>query len=227
MQKKTKKEENQFINLLCNIILPSFILIKLSSENYLGAFWGLIIALSFPITYGIYDFIIRKDVNIISIFGFMSTLLTGLISFVEADKVWIIVKETSIPLLIAIFMLVFKKKGLIFFKELFSQIINKEAILTRITPRQYDSIWTKYYSAMIIPFIISACLNFILAYLIIESQPGTSSYNAEIGKMTALSFPVIALPSMIILVIIMIFLFKEIGYKTGLKFEEIIVDEKK
>ena len=62
-----KSNENPFINLILNIVLPSFILIKLSGAEYLGSVKSLILALSFPILYGIYGLIKNKKVNFFSI----------------------------------------------------------------------------------------------------------------------------------------------------------------
>jgi uncharacterized integral membrane protein len=59
---------------------------------------------------------------------------------------------------------------------------------------------------------------------IITSQPGTVQFNEELGKMTALSFPMIAIPAMLVLVGALIYLFQGIKKLTGLKFEEIIKD---
>ena len=224
METETKKQENSFFNLLFNVIVPSFILIKGSGENYLGPFWGLIVALSFPITYGIYDFIVRKDFNVLSLFGFLSVLLTGIISLVELDKIWIIIKETSIPLLIVLFMFLFRKKGENFFSNMFMEILDQKKVegALKLKKIKLESIFSKYYLYMVIPFLVSAFLNFLLAFILIKHDPGTSEYVAELGKMTALSFPVIALPSMICLSVILYLLFKEITKLTGYKFEEIV-----
>jgi len=48
------------IDLLFSIIVPSFILMKLSGEDDLGAAGGLIVALAFPIGWGLYELIKYK-----------------------------------------------------------------------------------------------------------------------------------------------------------------------
>jgi hypothetical protein len=219
---KEVKKENQLINILLNVVIPSTILIKFSGAEYLGPFYGIIVALSFPIIYGIYDFVVRKDINIISIFGFISVLLTGSISLFELSKIVLIVKETSIPLLILMFMMIFKDKANKFLKELFSEAFDFEKIKDKIGEKKLDSHISKLSELLKYPFLVSAFLNFSLAYYIIQSVPGTSEYTAEIGKMTALSFPVIALPSMIVMIFIMIKFVKNIGKDTGYKFEELM-----
>src|SRR5690606_7080559 len=70
------KRENLLLNLAFNIAIPSLILAKASTPERLGPVWGLIVALAFPISYGLWDFAQRRQANFISIIGFASVLLT-------------------------------------------------------------------------------------------------------------------------------------------------------
>jgi len=230
LETKTKienKKENQLLNILLNVIIPSIILIKLSNENYLGPFYGIIIALSFPIIYGIYNFFIRHDVNILSIFGFVSVLLTGSISLFELSKTILIIKETSIPLLIVVFMIIFKKRTNKFIKNLLCEIFNFEKIEKKIGKKKLTKNIANLSKLMKYPFLASAILNFILAFVLIKSEPGTIAYNTQIGTMTALSFPVIAIPSMIFTMIIILLFIKKTKKDTGYKMEELMKNQEK
>ena len=64
------------------------------------------IALLFPVAYFIYDFFKRKNVNVISILGFINVLLTGGIGIFGAkfglSKNWFIFKEGFLPLFIGL-----------------------------------------------------------------------------------------------------------------------------
>jgi hypothetical protein len=71
-------------------------------------------------------------------------------------------------------------------------------------------------------FFLSSTLNYILAKVILLSPPGTPEYTAELGKMMGLSFPVIALPSTIVLMAALFYLFRRIGQLTQLKLEDMI-----
>ena len=55
-------KDNLFLNLLFNIVVPSLILMKLSDSKYLGPVKGLILALSFPLIFGIYSLIKNRKV---------------------------------------------------------------------------------------------------------------------------------------------------------------------
>ncbi|HPQ95059.1 MAG TPA: MFS transporter, partial [Thiolinea sp.] len=70
-------------------------------------------------------------------------------------------------------------------------------------------------------FLLSSILNFILARLIVVSEPGSEAYNQELGKMTLLSYPVIVIPSMLIMIFAFWFLYRGIRRLTGLEAEAI------
>ena len=55
-------------------------------------------------------------------------------------------------------------------------------------------------------FFLSSALNYILAKMILVSEPGTTAYTEELGRMTALSYPVIVIPSMILLIAALVFI---------------------
>jgi hypothetical protein len=64
-------------------------------------------------------------------------------------------------------------------------------------------------------FFLSSVLNYLLAKWILVSEPGTTAYTEELGRMTALSYPVIVIPSMILLIFALMYLFKQISSVTG------------
>ena len=92
-----EKQESLLLNLLCNIILPTLILTKLSNDDYLGIKLAIIVALAFPLIYGLHDFITRGKLNFFSGLGILSVSLTGGISLLEMDAIYIAIKEASIP----------------------------------------------------------------------------------------------------------------------------------
>jgi intracellular septation protein A len=91
------KTKSSFFNLIFNLILPTIVLTKFSTESLLGPLYGLIVALSFPILYGIIEFYIHKKVNLFSVIGLISVLLTGGIGIFQISAKWLAVKEAFIP----------------------------------------------------------------------------------------------------------------------------------
>ncbi len=74
-------------------------------------------------------------------------------------------------------------------------------------------------------FFLSSVLNYVLAKMLLLSEPNTEAFNAELGKMTALSFPVIAVPATIIMMATLFYVFRSITKLTGLTLEEIMVEQ--
>ena len=65
-------------------------------------------------------------------------------------------------------------------------------------------------------------LNYVLAKVIIVSETGTEAFNQEFSTMTLLSWPVIALPSTLVTMYAMYFVFTRILRMTGYELEEIM-----
>ncbi|MFD2450187.1 VC0807 family protein [Vogesella fluminis] len=100
------KKNNQLLELIINIVIPSLVLMKLSAEQYLGSANALLLALAFPLGWGLYDLLRNRKTNFIAILGLVSILLTGGIGLLHLDAQWLAVKEAAIPGLIGIAVLV-------------------------------------------------------------------------------------------------------------------------
>ncbi len=230
-----KKEENKgrgmLANLLFNIIIPAVILTKLSKPEYLGPVYALITALAFPLFYGLYDFIVLKKSNFISILGFVSILLTGIIGLLQIPAEWIAIKEASIPLVIGIVILVSYYTPFPIVRKLLynDEILDIERIDSILTERNLKSSFDKMISRasiwLALSFFVSAALNYILAKIMIQSAPGTPQFNEELGRMAVMSYPVIALPSTIITGFIFWHIFKSIKKLTQLSTNEILAEK--
>ncbi len=72
-------------------------------------------------------------------------------------------------------------------------------------------------------FFFSAVANYVLAKLIVKSDSGTEAFNNELGRMTLLSYPVIAVPSIIMMLAIFYYIWRTIRKLTDLTLEEVIV----
>ena len=75
--------------------------------------------------------------------------------------------------------------------------------------------------------LFSAIMNYFLAKLIVKSESGSAAFNEELGRMTLLSYPVIAIPSMIMMMAIFWFIWRTVNRLTGLTLEEIMVTNEK
>lgn len=226
------KRENILLNLVFNILFPSLILSKLSVEDRLGPTWGLVLALCFPLGYGLWDFSQRKKANFISILGFVSVLLTGGFGLLKLDGIWFAVKEASVPALIGIMVLIsHRSKRSIVREMLFNeQVINIDRVDSALAEKgakdAFEKLLARSSYLLALGFLVSAVLNFVLARIILKSPSGTPEFNAELGRMNLLSWPVIVLPSMAISMYALYHLLKGIERLTGLSFEDIFHQKK-
>ncbi|KUJ84302.1 MFS transporter [Microbulbifer flavimaris] len=223
------KRESLLLNLLLNIIIPTLILTKLSGDDWLGTKWAIVVALAFPLVYGLRDFTQSGKVNFFSALGIISILLTGGISLLELDAKYIAIKEAAIPGLLGIATMasLYTRWPLVRTLLYNDRILDTAKIARALEGRGNLLAFerTLQHASWMIAgsFFLSSALNYILAKILLQSPPGTEAFNAELGKMTALSFPVIALPATIILMAALFFLFRRIGQLTGLKLEDVIV----
>ncbi|MFT7290029.1 MAG: hypothetical protein ACI9D8_000479, partial [Reinekea sp.] len=93
-------------NLLFNIVIPVVILTKFSQESALGPVWSIIVALAFPIGFGLWEMRATGKVNGFSILGVVSVLLTGGMSLLQLDPKYIAIKEAAIPGLIGLAVII-------------------------------------------------------------------------------------------------------------------------
>jgi hypothetical protein len=229
LQPKPKKE-SFLANLLMNIVIPTLILTKLSGDEHLGATWGLIVALAFPISYGLRDFLINKKINVFSALGIVSVLLTGGLSLLHLPPQYFAIKEAAIPGILGIVTLIsirtrYPLVKTFIYNDKVLKIHKVDAALQHYgTHKQFERTLNNASLMIAASFFLSSALNYILAKIILVSQPGTAEFNAELGKMTALSYPVIALPMMIIMMGTLFYVFRSIRLLTHLTLEDVIND---
>src|SRR5436190_19615769 len=113
------KPENLVLNLICNLVLPTVVLIWFSKDRFLGPLWGLIVALIFPVGYGVYDLATRKKTNFLSILGFVSVLASGSLALAKVGGMWFAIKDAVLPSVLGLTVLASLKSKSALVKELF------------------------------------------------------------------------------------------------------------
>ena len=216
-------------NIAFNIVIPVIILSKFSGADDLGPAWSIVVALSFPISYGLWDLQQSGKVNVFSVLGIVSVCLTGGMSLLQLDPKYIAIKEAAIPALIGIAVLITQKTKYPVIKLfiLNEQIIKTEKLYAALNNNnatdKFERILARSSYIVAGSFALSSVLNYVLAKVILVSPPGTTAFTEELGKMTALSYPVIALPSMTVMMLAIWYLFSQIGKLTGESIEHFIV----
>ncbi len=230
-QVETNMKPRPLIDLLISIIIPSVILMKLSGDDKLGASAALIVALAFPVGYGLFELVFHGKRNVMALLGIISVLLTGGIGLLKIDAQWLAVKEAAIPLCIGVGVLVANKLGYPLVRKLLFNpaLMDVERIDNELDKKQnrqqFETRLDKANLFLAGTFLFSAIMNYFLAKIIVTSESGSSAFNEELGRMTLLSYPVIAIPSMIMMLGIFWFIWRTVNRLTGLSLEEIMVSE--
>lgn len=217
---------NPLIELLLTLILPSFILMKLSGPEELGTLNALLLALAFPLFWGGWSLFRERKVNMLAVLGLCSILLTGGIGVLQLDPQWLAVKEAAIPGLIGLAVVVsaFTGKPLVRVLLLSPALMNVERIQENLQQRGNTLAFEtrlKFVTWMLGgSFFFSSVMNYFLATWVVTSPAGTQAFNEELGRMNMLSYPVIALPSMLLMLALFYYLARSLNQLAGLKLTE-------
>ena len=228
MNTAPKQKSNSMLDLVLSIILPSVILMKFSSDDYLGASGGLVVALAFPLGWGLFDLIKNRKFNFIALLGLISILLTGGIGLLALDVKWLAIKEAAVPGIIglAVLLSVFTPyplvRTLLFNPAVMDIKLVEDKLAQTNNRQQFEDRLMKATYFVAGSFAFSAVMNYILAKAIVTSPAGTQAFNEELGQLTLYSYPVIAVPSMLMTMGILYYLWRSIRDLTGLKLEEVV-----
>lgn len=223
------KKPNALFEIAVTIIVPALILMKLSGASQLGPLGALLLALTFPIAWGVWDGWRRRRLNWLSVLGVVSTLLTGGIGLLHLDAQWLAVKEAAVPLAIGLAVLgsAWTRQPLIrilvFNADLFDVERVHKALAERGTEAAFEARLRQGTVLLSGTFFFSAIANYVLARWIVTSPAGSEAFNQELGRLTLLSYPIIALPSMVMMMALMFWLARGARRLTGLELEQMLM----
>lgn len=227
MAKSHAKKENPWINILVNVAFPTIILMKVSPM--IGPVAGLLLAMALPLGYGMWDLLVRKNWNFFSFLGIASILLTGGIGLLQLGPELLAWKEALIPGLIGLLVLATVWTPFPMMQKLLETLLDWERIQEALRKKDQLHLLDRVTSVATMmlsgSFFVSAVLNYVLAKVVVTSPSGTDAFNEELGQMTALSVPVITIPSFLLLFGIMVYLVWKLTKITGLEVEELMLGQ--
>lgn len=214
-------------NLGFNIVIPVLIMTRLNET--LGALPSLLLALAFPLVYGLWDWWKEHTVNPYSVLGLVSVLLTGVIGVLALPAEYLAFKEAGIPFLVALlfFLSSFTKYDAT--TKFLEQMLDIKKLHAAYKKKKQPGfkkpiLWVRL--AFIGSFLFSTIMNYVLTVVVVTADPATPEFTAQVGRMTALSFPVIVLPAVIVLMAVLFFVFWHIKKTTGKDYEEFVLSTK-
>ncbi len=243
------KATQSLLNIILSVLAPVLILDNCSTEGpgfwELGTAPALAVALSLPIACGIWSFISNRNVDPITLFGLLGTILTGVVSIyantgegaaIRPDTPWwYAAKEALIALLLGGAMLVSAKsensmlRAFVYSDALFDIKSIEKAIDDKSKRAEYGHILWKasFYTACSL-FVSSAAnfglaLYFLLPVLELPSAEQPVAYNYAVSSMTWWGYLIIGLPLMATIVGVMRYLIRALGEVSGLERERVMM----
>ncbi len=216
------------IDLLVSIVIPSVILMKFSGEADLGAARALLLALAFPIGWGVFELLKYRKFNFIALLGLVSVLLTGGIGLLQLDTQWLAVKEAAIPGLIGLAVLISTRtrypliKTLLYNPALIDVARVRQHLQERGTEQDFEARLQTATYMLGGTFFFSAAMNYFLATWIVTSPAGSQAFNEELGQLTLISYPMIALPATLMMMAVLYYLSRAARQLTGMKLTDIL-----
>ena len=217
-----------WLELLITIVVPALVLMQLSSASRLGPAGALLLALAFPLGWGARELIRQRKLNLMAAIGVVSTLLTGGIGLLALDPQWLAVKEAAVPGAIGLAVLISARtrwplvRVLVFNRVIFDVDRVQQALRARGTEAAFERRLLNGTLMLAGTFLFSSVMNYLLARWVVTSPAGTEAFNAELGRMTLLSYPVIAIPSMLMMGAVMFYLARGARRLTGLGLEQML-----
>ena len=219
---KTETKPNPLLEIAITIVVPAIILMKLSGPDSLGPLRALLLGLAFPLGWGLWDGWRRRKLSWMAVLGVVSTLLTGGIGLLALDAKWLAVKEAAVPALIGLVILASVWTGnplirmLVFNASLFDVEKVNQALITKGNTAPFHLRLRQGTVLLAATFFFSAVANFLLTRWVVTSPAGTEAFNQELGRLTLLSYPVIAIPSMLMMMGLLYWLARQAKALTGL-----------
>ncbi len=217
-----------WIDLLVSIIIPSVILMKFSGDEHLGSVNALIIGLAFPLGWGLFELVRYHKKNFIALLGLISVGLTGGIGLLELNSQWLAIKEAAVPAIIGLAVLISTRTRYPLVRTLLynPSVLDVDKIQERLVQegreREFEARLLKASYFFAGTFLFSSIMNYVLAKWIVTSPSGTQAFNEELGRMTLVSYPMIAIPSMVMMLLIFWYLWRTIRRLTGYSLEDVM-----
>lgn len=217
-----------FLEIAVTLIVPALILMQLSKPDYLGPAGALLVALAFPIGWGVRELVRNRKFSLFAILGVVSLLLTGGIGLLKLDAGWLAVKEAAVPGVLGLIVAgsAFTKRPLVRVLLYTPLLLDTEKIdaalaergnLTAFETHLRTATWMLAGS-----FAFSSMMNYVLATWIVTSPAGTTAFNEELGRLTLLSYPAIALPATLMMLAVLYYLAGGVKRLAGLGLGDVL-----
>jgi len=233
MPKNTRPPLSLTIQLVVGFIIPTIVLMTLSSESRLGPFVAMILALLPPVLLEVYSFFTGRKASILSLFAIIGILLIGVISLFGLSEEWLGVRRAGIYIVAAlfiVFVLLFKRnwidKGL---GKLLDMPTVRKAAKKNHTEAQLARHITRVGYTFAVFLAVIGIWSYLLTIIIITAPTGSSEFNAEYAQLRLVGIPFVSGPLLIGMTALLVYLVSGLAKFTGIDIETLLKkkDDKK
>ena len=246
IRKADPPQDNPFANIVINVLAPVLVLSYLSEEGdklwHIGPMWAMIVALALPIGYGLWHYVKYRQMNVFSLIGLLSVILTGAITIylwsggesVRKHAALLFgIKEAVQPLVLGSLFLITHKMGkpllnvFLYNDTIFNLPLIEEAIAEKGRAADYKGLLWKSTLLFFGSFLVSSVANLGLAfYFLGDLDPSSADwkqlYNSDVAMITGWGFVVIGVPVVVVSGFILWYLVTGLKRLTGLDTEMIL-----
>lgn len=230
---KEHLSDNPLMMILLTLVIPSILIMTITKENLLGPQTGLMIAILFPLGFGMYRMLKRKEYNVYAGLGVLSTAITGLIGILKAGPHLFAVKEGLLPVIIGLSFLLSKDMKVPLIKPILLKAsgYREHKVECRIKAygleHRYRALLSKTSVLFASSYLMSGFINYILALLMLKGPKGSSQLLAEVGRMNLISALVTIVPAVVIAIITIFYFLLSISSLTGIPMAGVIGKERR
>ena len=208
------------------LLIPSLILMQFSRPEHLGAAGALLVALALPIGWGLRELARSRKFSLFAGLGIVSLLLTGGIGLLQLDARWLAVKEAAIPAMLGLIVAgsALSRTPLVRVLLYTPMLLDTGRIDTALAERgnlpAFEARLRAATWMLAGSFAFSSVMNYILATRIVTSPAGSAAFNEELGRLTLLSYPMIALPATLMMMAVLYYLAVGVKRLAGLSLSD-------
>lgn len=218
------------MQLLINFVLPTIVLLGLSSESRLGPAKAMLLALAFPVIFELYSLSKRRKPSMLSVIAIVGILVTGAITLLGLSENWLAVRR-SVPyaaIAIALLVSMLMKRSLLDWG--LAQLLNMKLVRAKAEQKGTWQVLQKRIDAtgyVLVAFLTAVGVSaYILTLVVITAPTDTAAFNSEYVRLRVLSLPATTLPLLVGILAILMYLFTSIEKLTGLKAEDLVKKRK-
>lgn len=216
------------LEIAVTLLIPSLILMRFSEPEQPGAAGALVLALAFPIGWGLRELARSRRFSLFAGLGIVSLLLTGGIGLLELDARWLALKEAAIPAVLGLIVAgsALTRTPLVRVLLYTPMLLNTGKIDAALAERgnlpAFEARLRAATWMLAASFAFSSAMNYVLATWIVTSPAGSAAFNEELGRLTLLSYPMIALPATLMMLGVLWYLAQGVKRLAGLRLGDVL-----